>query len=114
MGLPTAQDLSEFKIAELDALAKDLAVARGIIMDRTRAKAIAEIEEIARKYDLPLDQLVGQASLREGGASTLKARPRFRHPEDPTLTWSGRGRQPLWLKSLLATGVRVESLRIRD
>ncbi|MBD1203632.1 MAG: H-NS histone family protein [Rhodobacteraceae bacterium] len=23
-------------------------------------------------------------------------KPRFHHPDDPTITWSGRGRRPAW------------------
>jgi H-NS histone C-terminal domain len=35
----------------------------------------------------------------------------YRHPEDDTLTWSGRGRRPLWLNELLAQGVELAALR---
>src|SRR5258708_679900 len=33
-----------------------------------------------------------------------KVEPKFRNPEDASVTWSGRGKQPKWMSELLATG----------
>lgn len=33
---------------------------------------------------------------------------KYRHPEDETLTWSGRGRWPFWLRELVDSGVGVD------
>lgn len=35
----------------------------------------------------------------------------YRNPDDPSLTWSGRGRRPLWLNELIEKGVELETLR---
>ena len=35
----------------------------------------------------------------------------YRHPEQPELTWSGRGRRPKWLNELLDAGVELDRLR---
>jgi DNA-binding protein H-NS len=40
--------------------------------------------------------------------------PRYRNPENPAETWSGRGPQPAWVEALRKRGVRLESLRIED
>ncbi|WP_342344670.1 H-NS histone family protein [Vannielia litorea] len=34
------------------------------------------------------------------------------HPENPTVTWYGRGRQPKWIKEALANGKRLEKFLI--
>jgi DNA-binding protein H-NS len=39
-------------------------------------------------------------------------KPKFQNPKSPYQTWSGRGRQPHWVDELLATGKRLEDLRI--
>ena len=39
--------------------------------------------------------------------------PKYRHPADPTKTWSGRGKQPLWFaEAIKKRGVTAESLLI--
>jgi H-NS histone C-terminal domain len=40
--------------------------------------------------------------------------PRYRNPENPAETWSGRGPQPSWVEALRARGVRLEALSIED
>ena len=37
--------------------------------------------------------------------------PKFRNPDAPFQTWSGRGRQPMWVSRLLAAGKTLEDLR---
>ena len=33
-----------------------------------------------------------------------ETKPKYRHPENPNLTWSGRGKPPTWLAELLDQG----------
>lgn len=35
---------------------------------------------------------------------------KFRHPEDAKKTWTGKGRQPDWVKELVSAGTPLESL----
>ncbi len=43
-----------------------------------------------------------------------KVAPKYRHPTDPTLTWTGRGQMPRWLRELVEQGHDKEEFRIRD
>jgi DNA-binding protein H-NS len=38
--------------------------------------------------------------------------PKFRNPDEPSQTWAGRGKQPLWLKAQLRSGRAVDDFRI--
>ena len=38
--------------------------------------------------------------------------PKYQNPEEPSETWSGRGRQPRWLTAALRTGHKIEEFRI--
>ena len=38
--------------------------------------------------------------------------PKFRNPDDPAETWSGRGRQPRWVIQQLRLGKRIEEFKI--
>ena len=65
--------------------------------------------ELAAASGFELDELVGsKRGVRKG--STVA--PKYRHPKDPTLTWTGRGRQPKWLAADLAKGRKLESFLI--
>jgi DNA-binding protein H-NS len=39
--------------------------------------------------------------------------PKYRNPAIPSETWSGRGRQPLWVIALLAEGISLDDCRIQ-
>ena len=41
-----------------------------------------------------------------------KVHPKFRNPKPPHQTWSGRGRQPRWVREWLAAGKTIDDLRI--
>ena len=43
-----------------------------------------------------------------------EVQPKFRNPNPPHETWSGRGRQPHWLRELLVHGMRLDDLRISE
>ena len=40
--------------------------------------------------------------------------PKYRNPNEPSETWSGRGKQPRWLAAALKTGHSIEEFAIRD
>ena len=69
-----------------------------------------------RKLEKRINELAGTF----GGASDNSRRPRpypkvhpkFRNPELPDQTWSGRGKQPLWMRKLLENGKTLDDCRI--
>lgn len=38
--------------------------------------------------------------------------PKYRNPDEPSETWSGRGKQPRWLAAALKTGHKIEEFMI--
>jgi DNA-binding protein H-NS len=40
--------------------------------------------------------------------------PKFRNPQVPAETWSGRGKHPRWLSAALKTGRKIEEFLITD
>ena len=61
-------------------------------------------------------KMQAEKSLIEARLMELRRRtsvhPKFRNPDDPSQTWSGRGRQPKWVCRLLVAGKTMEDLRI--
>ena len=78
------------------------------------------IQDIRKKIDFLLDSngltLAEVYPTRGGKKATghkIFVAPKYRHPADPTKTWSGRGKQPLWFaEAIKKRGVTAESLLI--
>ena len=79
------------------------------------------VQDVRKKIDallassgLALDEVYptrGRASKGAGKRSAVA--PKYRNPENPAETWSGRGRQPLWLAhALKRRGTSIENFLI--
>lgn len=68
-----------------------------------------EIRQIAEKYGLSVTELVGSSSRRCG--SVARSGTVYRHPDNPQLTWAGRGRKPKWVREWEAAGNSLDQLR---
>lgn len=99
-------DLEALSLSELKKMQKDVAKAISTFEDRQKAEARAKVEAFARDLGYSLAELVGT----ETKSSRAPAAPKYRHPENPALTWSGRGRKPQWFVEALAVGQTAESL----
>jgi DNA-binding protein H-NS len=85
-------DLSDMSLDELKKLQKDLTKAIRTFEERQRLEAIAVLEAKAREMGFSLSELTG--GTKKGGSLSV---PKYVHPENPALTWTGRGRQPCWI-----------------
>lgn len=54
----------------------------------------------------------GAKAKKDGAKPTKKVAPKFRHPDDPGIVWSGRGKTPVWLRELEKQG-RAKQARVR-
>jgi DNA-binding protein H-NS len=72
-------------------------------------KAREQIQAIAQRVGMPLKDLI-TASGR--GAKTGSVAVRYRHPENSAQQWTGRGRQPKWVKEWVEGGKSLDKLRV--
>jgi len=103
-------DLSKLSKAELKDL---LEQARQEEKNRTKSEVEAarnEIYAIAHRMGLPLKDLIG-TSIRK---TTGKVAVQYRNPANATEEWTGRGRQPKWVKDLVASGKDLLSAKVSD
>ncbi|MYM83176.1 H-NS histone family protein [Duganella sp. FT50W] len=74
------------------------------------AKAREEIQAIARSVGLSVQELLGSGvSVR---AKSGPVAPRYRNPADASQQWTGRGRQPQWVKEWVDAGKNLDALKI--
>jgi DNA-binding protein H-NS len=92
------QNLSE---SELQAVIESAEKALKNIQANKRKDVIAQIKELAASIDVVVDiHETDIKSARKG----IKVPVKYRHPEDPEKTWTGRGVMPTWLKALINEG----------
>jgi DNA-binding protein H-NS len=100
--------LEALSLKDLRQLHKDLAKAMSTYEDRHKAEARAKLDAIAKEMGYSLVDLIGT----EVEPTRTPAAAKYRHPENPSLTWSGRGRKPLWFVAALDAGKTPEDLAL--
>lgn len=103
-------DLSKFSAAELRQLQEDIKQALKEQEQQERAKAREQIMQIAQNAGIPLKDLLAAAATRSTKGSTVAVR--FRHPSNGSQQWTGRGRQPAWVKEWVDSGKSLDDLRV--
>lgn len=101
-------DLNALSLAELKQLAKDVAKAISGYEDRRKSDARAALEAQAKELGFTLAELLGQTARKTRSPVAAK----YRHPENASVTWSGRGRKPHWFSDALAKGASLASLAV--
>jgi DNA-binding protein H-NS len=92
------QNLSE---SELQAVIESAEKALKNIQANKRKDVIAQIKELAASIDVVVEiHEADKKSVRKG----VKVPVKYRHPEDPEKTWTGRGVMPTWLQALINAG----------
>ncbi|WP_198115746.1 H-NS histone family protein [Massilia rhizosphaerae] len=76
-------------------------------------KAREQILAIAQSVGMPLKDLIS-ATGRGGkaGANTGSVAVRYRNPDNASQQWTGRGRQPKWVKEWVEGGKSLDQLRV--
>ena len=100
-------DLDKMTLKELRDLRAKLDRAINSYEDRKRREALAAIEEAAREHGFNLTDLPGAKPRKSGSVP-----PKYANPEDPTMTWTGRGRKPRWVQENLEGGKQLDDLLI--
>ena len=101
-------DLDAMSRDELLKLREDVDKALKTLDVRRRAEARKAAEAKAREMGFTLEELVAS----KGAPARQKSPPKYRNPDDPTKSWTGRGRQPAWIKEGLAAGKSLDDFLI--
>ncbi len=104
-----AIDLDSMSKKELEQLVADAKAAIGRAHDRERKAAKAAAEKAAAEFGFSLNELTGS---KQAGARKAAGAAKYANPEDPSQTWTGKGRQPGWYRAAIAAGVSPEAMEI--
>jgi DNA-binding protein H-NS len=104
-----AKALEKMSLEELQAHKKEVEVALQDHEKKRKTEALAAVRATAKEHGFTLDELVGGKPAAKSGT---KGAPKYANPANPAQTWTGRGRQPNWVKEALAEGRTLESMAI--
>lgn len=110
-------DLSALSIPELRELRSQIDTHLAGRLESEKADLLAEFEQRAKERGFALADLIPSTTSAPAPETAPKAAlgaapPKYRHPTEPLQTWSGRGRQPKWVREHLAAGGTLEQLAI--
>ena len=117
--------LTGLNLNELKQLRSKVDVAIQKLEIANISKARVEVQKLAKEYGVSLESLTADVPAkkpskkrgRPARTKTVKARkkvaPKYRHPDDASLSWTGRGLKPKWVVALLENDVKLDDLQIK-
>jgi DNA-binding protein H-NS len=104
------RELEKMSVKDLLALEVEVqaAIAARRISEKTEVKE--KLQALAEKNGYSMDELFGKG--KRGGARGTVA-PKYRNPANAAETWTGRGRMPVWMKTLVDKGAKREKFLIK-
>lgn len=99
---------NELTLEQLKDINRQSAKAIASFEDRQKKEAILKATEIAKAagFSSLEDMVAAQPTKR------TQVEAKYRHPENPKLTWTGRGRKPVWIAEALDAGKSLDDFSI--
>lgn len=120
--MSTDIDLSQFSGSELKKLSQLIDKEMVARTQQNKGNVLRDIQKLVAESGLSLAELFPGAELpvvrrgrKPGSANKLagvKVPPKYRHPENAELEWTGRGRAPKWVEAWKANGGTMEQLAV--
>lgn len=107
-------DLQGYTAEELEILMNRIrGRIRGLRLQRLNTLR-KEVQKTAEELGMTVAQVVGLEKPVKAvkDRSAKKIAPKYRNPEAPEQTWTGRGQMPVWLRQRVEQGARLEDFLI--
>jgi len=81
-----------------------------------RQHAQQELRDLDSRRQILMDALNGDLPMPvpDEAPKAREVKPKYRHPKDMILTWSGRGKKPGWMQDWIAAGNDMKDLLIAE
>lgn len=110
-------ELKSMTRKELEKLKADVEKALEKVSEKEKKAALAAAEKAAAAHGFSLSEITGAEAAPKRGRKPKQVQktasaPKYRNPENKDQTWTGKGRQPEWFKTAIASGKTPESMEI--
>lgn len=103
-------DLSTLTISQLRDLQQQIPAELKRREAQDKIKVLNEARAFVKARGYALEELISKEAKVK--VATGKVKVKYRHPENASLEWTGRGRQPKWVAEWVATGGQMEALAV--
>lgn len=123
--LLTKSALSKASEKELKQLAELITTELEKRASNSKDRVMKELLAVANRHGFKLDALMAEKAPAKAASktrtkkekapakATRKVAPKYANPADASLTWTGRGRKPVWVVDALAAGKTLDELAIK-
>ena len=110
-------DLKQMSRKELEKLGRNVEKALDKLQKQDLKKVRLEMEKLAAAHGVSVQDVMagkstGKAPSKSASKPKIKADAKFANPDDPSQTWTGKGRQPNWYRSAINAGKSPDSMAI--
>lgn len=109
-------DLKDMTRKELEQLRGDIDKQMQWLEQQEIKKAREAAENAVASMGFSLDDVFGASGKKKtrggGGKTKTAGTPKYANPDNPSQTWTGKGRQPKWFKDAIEAGTSPESMEI--
>jgi DNA-binding protein H-NS len=103
-----AKDIDRMSFKELQDLETRIRRAKSAAQEKTRTDLKEKVEAIVAAAGFKMSDLFGGR-----GGKGRKVAAKYANPDDPSETWTGRGRKPRWLAAKLKEGDKIDKFLIK-
>lgn len=105
-------DLSSYSVEELNELVEK-AKKEVAIKEQSRVQEVrSQMERLASDLNMSVDEVMRFDVKKKKTGSKPAGKIKFRNPDNPEQTWTGRGKRPRWLQEALDQGANLEDFAI--
>ena len=104
-------DLDAMSVDEMWRLHEKIGQVLSVRLTSEKRELEKRLSQLRRENEMHSPSAEASGVLRER-RKYPRVYPKYRNPNEPTETWSGRGKQPRWLVAALKTGHKIEEFMI--
>lgn len=104
-------DLSTLSVAQLRDLQQQIPAEIKRREAQEKINILNEVRAFAKARGYAIEDLLGK-EVKVKATAGNKVKVKYRHPQNPDLEWTGRGRKPKWVEAWLASGSTLENLLV--
>lgn len=101
-------------VDELWLLYEELSQALSVRLTSEKRELEKRLAQLQHENKMRASEALGNNSAPRATRRYPRVLPKYRNPDEPLETWSGRGKTPRWLTEALKTGHTMDEFAIRD
>ena len=106
-------DLSTLSVFELRDLEQRIPAELKRREAQDKINILNEVRAFAKARGYAIEDLLGkEVKVKATGTVGNKVKVKYRHPANPELEWTGRGRKPKWVEAWVTDGGSLDNLLV--